>query len=259
VIFLSEAFTRPRVMYRLAQVGFTQSYTYFTWRNTKWELADYLSELNHTEVRDYFRPNLWPNTPDILSEHLQSGGRPAFTTRLVLAATLGASYGIYGPAFELCEAEPRTAGTEEYAHSEKYEIRHWDLDRRNSVHDLIAKVNGIRQTNAALQQNWDILFHQTDNDQLLCYSKKTAELDNVVLMVVNLDPHFPQAGWVQLDLGWLGLDADTPFQVHDLLTDARYLWQGPRNYVELNSHALPAHIFRVRRRIRSERDFDYYL
>ncbi|HEY3117613.1 MAG TPA: alpha-1,4-glucan--maltose-1-phosphate maltosyltransferase [Chloroflexota bacterium] len=259
VIFLSEAFTRPRVMYRLAQVGFTQSYTYFTWRNTRGELTDYLNELNHSEVRDYFRPNLWPNTPDILSEYLQSGGRPAFVTRLTLAATLGANYGIYGPAFELCEVEPRTTGAEEYASSEKYEIRHWDLEQRDSLRDLIAKVNGIRQTNPALQQDWDILFHETDNDQLLCYSKKTADPENVMLMVVGLDPHFAQAGWVQLDLDWLGLDAETPFQVHDLLTDARYLWQGSRNYVELDPHVLPAHIFRVRRRVRSERDFDYYL
>jgi starch synthase (maltosyl-transferring) len=167
VIFLSEVFTRPKVMYRLAQLGFTQSYTHFAWRNTKQELTQYLAELTQTEVWEYFRPNLWPNTPDILTEYLQLGGRPAFMTRLVLAATLGASYGICGPAFELCENQPREFGSKEYLDSEKYEIKQWDLARPDSLKDFIARVNRIRQQNPALQSDWSLRFHQVDNEQLI--------------------------------------------------------------------------------------------
>ncbi len=259
VIFLSEAFTRPKVMYHLAKLGFTQSYTYFAWRNVRWELMQYFTELTQTEVREYFRPNLWPNTPDILTEYLQSGGRPAFMTRLVLAATLGASYGIYGPAFELCENRPREVGSEEYLDSEKYEIKHWDLERPDSLKDFIARVNRIRRENPALQGDWSLRFHHVDNEQLVCYSKNTEDLSNVVLVAVNLDPHHTQAGWVDLPLEELGLDPQQPYQVHDLLGDARYIWHGPRNYIELNPHVVPAHIFRVRRRVRTEHDFDYYM
>jgi starch synthase (maltosyl-transferring) len=259
VIFLSEAFTRPKVRYHLAKLGFTQSYTYFAWRNTKQELTQYLTELTQTEVREYFRPNLWPNTPDILTEYLQLGGRPAFIARLVLAATLGASYGIYGPAFELCENRPREIGSEEYLDSEKYEIRYWELNRPDSLKNLIARVNRIRRQNPALQSNHTLRFHTVDNDQLICYSKSTEDLSNVILVVVNLDPHHTQSGWTDLALEALGLDLQRPYQVHDLLSDARYLWQGARNYVELNPQALPAHIFRIRHRVRTERDFDYYM
>jgi len=253
VIFLSEAFTRPKIMYRLAKLGFTQSYTYFAWRNTKWELAQYFTELAQTDICDYFRPNLWPNTPDILTEYLQSGGRPAFMTRLVLAATLAASYGIYGPAFELCEARPRELGSEEYLDSEKYEIKHWDIDRADSLRDFIARVNRIRRDNLALHSNLSLDFHTVDNEQIICYSKKTEDLSNVIVVVVNLDPHYTQSGWVDLPLSMPGLPEQQTFQVHDLLSDARYLWHGPRNYVELNPHICPAHIFRIRRRVRSER------
>jgi len=259
VIFLSEAFTRPKVMYQLAKLGFTQSYTYFAWRNTKLELTQYFTELTQTEVREYFCPSLWSNTPDILTEYLQFGGRPAFMARLVLAATLGSSYGIYGPAFELCENRPREPGSEEYLDSEKYEIKSWDIARPDSLKDFIARVNRIRRENAAFHSDWSLRFHEVDNEQLICYSKRTDDLSNVVLVVVNLDPHHTQSGWVEFSLEELGIDPQKPYQMHDLLSDARYLWQGSRNYVELNSQIVPAHIFRMRRRVRTERDFDYYM
>ena len=259
VIFLSEAFTRPKVMYQLAKLGFTQSYTYFAWRNTKRELTQYFTDLTQTEVREYFYPNLWPNTPDILTEYLQFGGRPAFMARLVLAATLGASYGIYGPAFELCENHPREPGSEEYLDSEKYELKNWDIARPDSLKDFIARVNQVRRENPALHSDWSLRFHEVDNEQLICYSKRTDDLSNVVLVVVNLDPHHTQSGWVEFPLEELGIDPQKPYQMHDLLSNARYLWQGSRNYVELNSQIVPAHLFRMRRRVRTERDFDYYM
>jgi starch synthase (maltosyl-transferring) len=258
VIFLSEAFTRPRVMHRLAKLGFSQSYTYFAWRNTKQELTEYFTELTATDSRDYFRPNCWPNTPDILTEYLQLGGRPAFMARLVLAATLSANYGIYGPAYELCENRPREPRSEEYLDSEKYEIRPRDLDRPEGLRDFITRVNAARRDNTALQFDWSLRFHPIDNDQLLCYSKTAIDRTAPMLMVVNLDPHHRQSGWVDLNLGELGLDAGEVFQVHDLLSDARYLWHGPHNYVELDPHVCPAHVFRLRRRQRTERDFDYF-
>ena len=259
VFFLAEAFTRPKVMYRLAKLGFSQSYNYFAWRNTKWELSQYLTELTRTEVREYFRPNLWPNTPDILTEYLQFGGRSAFMIRLVLAATLGASYGIYGPAFELSETQPKEPGSEEYLNSEKYEIKHWDLKRADSLKAFIARVNRIRRENPALQQDWNLHFYPVDNEQLICYSKFSEDLANTILVVVNLDPHHTQGGWLELPLKELDLDPGQPYQVHDLLGEARFLWHGPRNYVELDPKVAPAYIFRLRRRVRTERDFDYYL
>jgi starch synthase (maltosyl-transferring) len=260
VIFLAEAFTRPKVMHRLAKLGFTQSYTYFAWRNSKHEIVDYFTELTRGPGREYFRPNCWPNTPDILTEYLQFGGRPAFMTRLVLAATLSASYGIYGPAFELMESDPREPGSEEYLDSEKYQIRQWDLDQPGSLRHFVARLNRIRRENAALQSDWTLAFHSTDNDSLLCYSKSGgAGDDSLMLMVANLDPHHVQSGWVDLPLGALGLDAGQAFQAHDLLSGARFLWRGARNYVSLDPQTAPAHIFRLRRRVRSERDFDYFL
>lgn len=247
VLFLSEAFTRPKIMYRLAKVGFTQSYTYFAWRQTKWELTQYFTELTKTDVREYFRPNLWPNTPDILTEQLQQGGRPTFISRFILAATLGANYGIYGPAFELMESRPQKAGSEEYLDSEKYEIRAWDRDRADSLRELIRRVNRIRRENAAFHRDENLVFHHVDNEELIAYSKRSVDGENVTLTVVNLSPHYIHSGWVHLDLGSLGLQADKPFQVMDLLTDAYYTWEGPRNYVRLDPHVLPAHIFLVRR------------
>lgn len=259
VIFLAEAFTRPKIMQRLAKLGFSQSYTYFAWRHSAWELKKYFSELVQTEVIEFFRPNLWPNTPDILTEYLQTGGRPAFTARLILAATLGANYGIYGPAFELCEDRPREPGSEEYLNSEKYEIRTWDIDSPDSLSELIARVNRIRCENPALHGDRSLRFHPVDNEQLICYSKHTADFSNVILTVVNLDPHHTHSGWLQLPVSELGLDTDKSFQVHDLLSEARYLWHSPRNFIELNPQVMPAHIFRVRKKIRTEHDFDYFL
>jgi starch synthase (maltosyl-transferring) len=258
-IFLAEAFTRPKVLHYLAKLGFSQSYNYFPWRNTKHELTEYLLQLTRGQEREYLRPNLWPNTPDILTEYLQYGGRPAFMIRLVLAATLGASYGIYGPAFELFENAPREPGSEEYLDSEKYQIRDWKLDRHDSLKDFIARVNRIRKENVALQHDQTLGFHSVDNDELICYSKKSEDLTNIIVVVVNLDPHHTQSGWVDIPLAAFDLDPDHPYQVHDLLSNTRFIWNGTRNYVELNPYIVPAHIFRLRRRVRSEQDFDYYL
>lgn len=259
VLFLAEAFTRPRVMHRLAKLGFSQSYTYFTWRNTKQELTDYFRELTETDQREFFRPNLWPNTPDILPEYLQVGGRPAFMVRLTLAATLGANYGIYGPAFELCENTPREPGSEEYLHSEKYELKHRDLAVGTSLKEYIARVNRIRRENSALHSDRNLRFHETDNPMLICYSKANEDRSNVLVCVVNLDPFHTQSGWLNLDLKALELDPNHPFQAHDLLGEGRFLWNGSRNFVELAPESMPAHILLVRKRVRTERDFDYYL
>lgn len=254
VIFLSEAFTRPKIMYRLAKLGFSQSYTYFTWRNVKWELTQYLTELTQTDVCEFFRPSLWPNTPDILSDYLRDGGRPAFMTRLVLAATLGANYGIYGPAFELCENRRKDKESEEYLDSEKYELKQWDIESPNSLKDFIARVNRVRRENLALQSDLSLSFHSVDNDQLICYSKRTEDLSNIILVIVNLDYRYKQSGWVDLSLEELGLDSTRPFQMRDLLNDASYQWRGPRNYVELNPQKIPAHIFRIHQGITKSRN-----
>jgi starch synthase (maltosyl-transferring) len=247
VVFLSEAFTRPNIMYRLAALGFAQSYTYFAWRTTRSELTDYFTELTQSPVREYFRPNLWPNTPDILTAYLVDGGRPAFLIRFILAATLGASYGIYGPAFELCEATPLQRGKEEYLNSEKYELRHWDLAQPHSLRTLITRVNAIRRAHPALQADAGLRFHRTDNDQILAYSKATPDRGDVVLVIVSLDPQWPQAGWTDLSVDALGVDARQAFAVHDLLTGARYRWQGARNFVRLDPAESPGHIFHIRR------------
>ncbi|MEX2374385.1 MAG: alpha-1,4-glucan--maltose-1-phosphate maltosyltransferase, partial [Dehalococcoidia bacterium] len=252
--FLAEAFTRPKIMHRLAKLGYTQSYTYFAWRSTKQELTEYLTELTQTQVREFFRPNFWPNTPDILTEYLQVGGRPAFEARLVLAATLAASYGIYGPAFDLLEAAPRERGSEEYLHSEKYEIKDWDLDRPGNLANVIGRVNAIRRENPALQANGSLSFHTVDNDQIICYSKRSG--DDVILVFVNLDPQWKQSCMTNLSLEHLGLVESEPFEVHDLLNDSRYLWYGAHNYVELNPAVSQAHIFRLRSNLPSEQTFD---
>ncbi|MBC8071280.1 MAG: DUF3416 domain-containing protein [Deltaproteobacteria bacterium] len=254
--FLAEAFTRPKLKYALAQAGFSQGYTYFTWRSTKAELERYLTELTTTPVAEFFRPSFWPNTPDILPEDLQFGGRAAFIARLVLAATLSSHYGIYGPAYELMEHVARE-GAGEYIDSEKYEIKHWEVTSAESLRRVITAINRIRREHPSLRSNDSLRFHATDNDKLICYSKTHGE--DAVLVVVNLDPHHRQSGWVQLDGEALELATDRPFQVHDLLGGGRYLWHGPRNYVELDPAAMPAQIFAIRRRVRSERDFDYYL
>jgi starch synthase (maltosyl-transferring) len=259
VIFLAEAFTRPKVMYCLAKLGFTQSYTYFAWRDTKWELTKYFTELTRSEVREFFRPNLWPNTPDILPESLQVGGRAAFMSRLVLAATLAGNYGIYGPPFEHGWSAPREPGSEEYLHSEKYQVHLHDIDRPDSLKDFIARVNRIRRGSPALAHRGTLEFHESENKQIICYSRAADDRSDIVLVIVSLDPHYRQSAWITLPLEAMELPANRPYQMHDLLTDARYLWHGERNYVELDPSTGPAHIFRIRRKARSERDFEYYL
>ncbi|MFC1956879.1 maltotransferase domain-containing protein [Chloroflexota bacterium] len=253
VLFLSEAFTRPKIMYCLAKVGFSQSYTYFTWRNTKWELNQYFTELTNTEVREFFHPSLWPNTPDILSDYLRDGGRPAFMIRLILAATLGASYGIYGPTFELCENRRKDTVSEEYLDSEKYEMKRWDIERPDSLRYFIARVNRIRRSNPALQGDLSLHFHPVDNEQIICYSKRTEDHSSVILVVVNLDYRHEQSGWVDLSLEELGLDADHPYQARDLLSDTAYQWRGSRSYVALDPQKVPAHVFALHQGADKER------
>jgi starch synthase (maltosyl-transferring) len=257
IIFLAEAFTRPKIMNRLAKIGFSQSYTYFTWRNEKWELEQYLRDLTETELVDYFRPNFWPNTPDILSAELQHGDRQTFIVRAVLAGTLAANYGIYGPVFELGERAARSEGSEEYLDSEKYEIRRFDLNDPVSIAPVLRQLNAIRHGHLALQSNRSLRFHHVDNDQLMAYSKTAdgvapaaPDLDPgpsaaAILVIVNLDSTHSQAGWVDLDLARLGLDGDLPYVVHDLLNDATYEWKGNRNFVILDPAKVPAHIFRI--------------
>ncbi len=260
-VFLSEAFTRPKVMKRLAKGGYSQSYTYFTWRNTKWELTEYFTELMLGESAEYMRGNLFANTPDILPEFLQVGGRPAFMIRLVLAATLGASYGIYGPPFEQCVGTPVRHGSEEYLDSEKYQIRYWDLDAPWSLRDYVARVNEIRRENPALHYNHNLRFFDVENEAMICYGKSTPDQSNLIVVIVNLDPYHTQSGWIHLPVHELNLGSDPgeTYQVHDLISDARFLWHGEANFVQLDPHVSPAHILRVRRRIRTERDFDYFM
>jgi starch synthase (maltosyl-transferring) len=243
VIFLAEAFTRPALMYQLAKVGFSQSYNYFPWKNTKAELETYFTELSHSGVREYFRCNLWPNTPDILTDYLQHGGRAGFVIRFLLAATLGANYGIYGPAFELCEDQAKEPGSEEYLHSEKYEIKHWDVDQPGNLRALITRTNQIRRAHPALQRDDTLAFHACANEQLLCFSKRDDGRNDAVVVVVNVDPRHKQAGEIVLPLEDFKIDATKPFRVRDLLTGICYLWQGPRHVVELDPNVLPAHVF----------------
>jgi starch synthase (maltosyl-transferring) len=259
VIFLAEAFTRPKVMHRLAKLGFTQSYTYFTWRNTKHDLTEYFTELTTPPGSDYFRPNVWPNTPDILHEQLQGGESAMFMARLVLAATLAANYGMYGPAFELLEHLPRGPGSEEYLDSEKYQLRTWNHEAAGTLAPFIARVNRIRRDNPALQADRGLRFLPVNNDQILAYAKESQDGANVVVTVVNLDPHNVQSGWLQLDPQSVGVEAGHPFQMHDLLTEERFLWQGTHHFIQLDPHAVPAHVMVVRRRVRDERDFDLFV
>jgi len=258
VIFLAEAFTRPKVMRRLAKAGFTQSYTYFTWRNTSQEITDYLTELTQTDSREYLRPNFWPNTPDILPEFLQYGRTPAFIIRLVLAATLSSNYGIFSPSFEQCVTEA-LPGKEEYLNSEKYEIKHREWDKPGTLRELITRINKIRRDNAALQTAWNLRFYDIDNDALLCYGKATDDGSNSILVIVNLDPFHSQSGWLTIPLNELGIEPGQTYLVHDLISNDRYIWQGERNFVELNPAVMPAHIFRVHRRLKKEQDFDYFM
>ena len=248
VILLSEAFTRPKLRYRLAKGGFHQGYTYFAWRDTPAELEQYCREIMRTGVADFFRPNFWPNTPDILTAYLQRGGRPASVIRLVLAATLCSSYGIYGPPFELAEVVPAKPGGEEYLDSEKYQIRRWDLDQPQSLRGLIALLNRARREHPALQHNRTIRFHRADNPNVLCYSKTSQDGDDVILCAVNCDPFHQQWSNLHLDLSAIGVEEDEPFDVHDLLTGAVYHWRGRHAVVGLDPAGTPAHVFRVRHR-----------
>ncbi|MGI8481546.1 MAG: alpha-1,4-glucan--maltose-1-phosphate maltosyltransferase [Chthoniobacterales bacterium] len=243
-IFLSEAFTKPKMMKTLAKAGFSQSYTYFTWRNSKQEFTEYFSELMQTEMREYFRANLWPNTPDILPLHLQQGGRPAFMARAVLAATLSSTYGIYS-GFELCE-NTSLPGREEYLDSEKYQLKERNWRGPGNIKDWITRINRIRQQNRALQMYGNLRFHHSENDAILFYSKMTMARDNIILVVVNLDPFRRQNSMVDVpteEFGTMGADV---YEVEDLLTDERYMWRGVRNYVELDPKVQPAHILRLR-------------
>lgn len=270
ILFLAEAFTSPRRTYRLAKLGFSQSYTYFAWRNTKEELEEYMEELTTGEPAEYFRPNFWPNTPDILTETLQTGGRPAFIARVVLASMLSSNFGIYGPAYELMEHLPLKEKSEEYLHSEKYQIREWDRSSKASLSTFIGRLNRIRHENPALHDNRTLRFHKTNNEHLMAFSKASggrpvrslnpygddlgkpqpvqppgSDANNVIMTVVNLDFRNTQIGHVEVDIDELGIEPELPYEVHDLLTGARYIWQGPMNYIELNPRIVPAHVFRV--------------
>ncbi|HLW36743.1 MAG TPA: alpha-1,4-glucan--maltose-1-phosphate maltosyltransferase [Chthoniobacterales bacterium] len=250
-IFLSEAFTRPKMMKELAKAGFSQSYTYFTWRNTKQELTEYLTELTQTEMHEYFRGNLWPNTPDILPPFLQEGGRPAFMIREVLAATLSPVYGIYS-GYELCE-NAALPGREEYLDSEKYQYKQRDWNAPGNIKEWITRLNQIRKANRALELKDNLRFYHADNDSIIFYGKMTAARDNIILVVVNLDPHSKQHSYVDVPIEEFGSMEGDVFQVHDLLSDSRYIWHGRRNYVELDPEVQPAHVFRVRRWIEHDR------
>ena len=244
-IFLSEAFTRPKMMKALARAGFNQSYTYFTWRNSKQELMEYFTELTQTEMSEYFRPNLWPNTPDILPFLLQEGGRPAFMIRVLMAATLSPLYGIYS-GYELCENKP-LPGREEYLDSEKYQFKERDWNAPGNIKHWITRINKIRRENRALQMYTNLRFYRADNDAILCYGKMTPARDNIILVVVNLDPFRKQNSFVHVPIEEFGQMESNEYQVHDLLSDARYIWRGGQNYVELDPEIQPAHVFLVRR------------
>jgi starch synthase (maltosyl-transferring) len=259
VIFLSEAFTRPKVMHRLAKVGFSQSYTYFTWRNTKQELTDYFSDVSHGAGREYFRANVWPNTPDILPAALQYGGRAVFMARVALAATLGANYGIYGPAYELLDHLALRSGGEEYLDSEKFQLRVWERGSADSLADFIGVLNRARRDNPALQSDAGLRFLPIDNDQLIAYAKVSADRANVVVCVVNLDPHHTQSGWIEIDPDTFGLEPRSTYQMHDLVSGAHFLWSGARNYVSLDPQRTPVHVMQLRARMLRENDFDYFL
>ena len=244
VLFLAEAFTRPRVMERLAKAGFNQSYTYFTWRNTKKEIEEYMTELTKTEMRYYFRPNFWPNTPDILPPALIQGGENAHIMRVILAATLSSNYGLYGPVYEFGLNEPH-GRKEEYVDNEKYEIRHWDWDKYTRIKEIIIRLNTIRRDNAALQSTWNIEFAETTSDQIICYTKADLKAGNRLIIAVNLDVYNTQSASVRIPLQELGLSYDASFKVRDLLSGNIYTWQGEWQYVELNPYQMPAHIFRI--------------
>ena len=246
-VFLAEAFTKPKMMKALAKCGFTQSYTYFTWRNTKYELTEYLTELCTTEMKYFFRGNFFTNTPDILPVFLQTGGRPAFLIRAVLASTLSTVYGIYS-GFELCENVP-IPNREEYLNSEKYQLKERDWDAPGNIKGYLTQLNRIRRENRALQIYENLEFHVVENDQILFYAKATASLDNIILIAVSLDPFHAQSGFASVPVERFGIGENDAYQVEDLLTGERFVWRGRRNFVMLDPNSRPAHIFRLRRQI----------
>ena len=243
VVFLAEAFTRPKMMRALAKVGFSQSYTYFTWRNEKQELVEYLTELTQSEMNEYYRGNFFANTPDILPIFLQKGGRPAFRIRAVLASTLSSSYGIYS-GFELCENRA-LPGREEYLDSEKYEYKVWDWDRPGHIKGLLTLLNHARREHPALQEYDNLRFHASNHNDILVYSKATPKRDDAVLVVVNLSPHEARESLVHVNPWELGKGDDEPYVVHDLLTQQRWTWRGWTNYVRLDPQHQPAHVFAI--------------
>jgi starch synthase (maltosyl-transferring) len=246
VLFLAEAFTRPKIMYRLAKLGFTQSYTYFTWRTDKDELAEYLQELSRPPVSEFFGPNFWPNTPDILHATLQDGGRAMFQARYVLAAMSSSSIGIYGPAYELGEHTPREPGSEEYLHSEKYEQRTWDLDDPGSIAPLIRRVNAIRHAHPALQSNTGLAVHPIGDERLIAWSRRTEDRSDRILTIVSLDPKATRTGTLELDLGELWLDPQRPYEVEDLIDGGVERWQGSTIPIEIDPAKLPARVLHIR-------------
>ncbi len=264
VIFLSEAFTRPKMMQVLAKAGFTQSYSYFTWRNTAAELREYFEELTRSSMRWYFRPNLFPNTPDILPQFLQTGGRPAFLIRALLATTLSPVYGIYS-GFELCE-NAAVPGKEEYLDSEKYHFKERDWEAPGHIKSVLTRLNAIRKTNRALHQFERLWFCPCSNPQILAYAKQTSGGENTLLIVVNLDPHQFQSGWIEVPLAELGFSAEDKYLVEDLLNDESHVWQGVSNYVALDPTvtptvtptAKPGHCFRLRRRLGRQNALDHF-
>ncbi|MFN8888129.1 MAG: alpha-1,4-glucan--maltose-1-phosphate maltosyltransferase [Cyclobacteriaceae bacterium] len=244
IIFLSEAFTRPRIMASLAKVGFTQSYTYFTWRVSKQELVEYMNDLINGPSRNYFRPNFWPNTPDILPYHLQNQGENSFILRYALAATLSSNYGVYGPSYEFLENTP-IEGREEYLNSEKFEVRHYDWKRTNRMTDIMSLLNQVRQQNEALHSTWNLQFCPIENPQLIAYLKTTDDLSNIILVIVNLDPNGKQSVYVQLTKDKLKLSDKINVKLHDLITDEHYTWTQEWNFVELNPFKMPFQLFKL--------------
>jgi starch synthase (maltosyl-transferring) len=244
LIFLAEAFTRPRIMEQLAKAGFSQSYTYFTWRNAKWELQEYVNELTKTNLRYYFRPNFWPNTPDILTQELVTGGENMHIIKLILAATLSSNYGLYGPVYDFAINEPMP-GKEEYNDNEKYEIKYWDWNCYTKIREVMTRINRIRKENPALQETFNIEFAETDNDNIICFMKSDASRENIMIIAINLDPHNTQSANIKLPLHKFGLKYDEHYTVHDLLSGDKFQWYSDRNWVSLNPYDLPAHILRM--------------
>ena len=244
IIFLAEAFTRPKIMASLAKVGFNQSYTYFTWRVSKQEIVEYMTELVSGPSRNYFRPNFWPNTPDILPWHLQHQGENIFIIRLALAATLSSNYGLYGPAYEFCENIP-VEGREEYHNSEKYEVREYNWKKTNRMTDILTLLNKARKENPALQSTWNIQFCAIENPNIIAYLKATDDLSNVMMVVVNLDQHTKQAGYIQVPREALGIKNKINLKLHDLITEESYTWTQEWNFVELEPNKMPFHLFKV--------------